>query len=93
MSSFTALLQPKPDKEGVNLLTVVRELQRPLLAYKEVQTTINGITRVNHGLNRQPTGWIVVDKTSYGDIIRVSWDALTVTLTSTVPVECKVLFF
>lgn len=93
MPIFTALRTPNPDQNSINLATVIRELQKPLLGYKEIDVTVNGETVVNHLLNRQPSGWIVVDKLDFGDILRISWDSKTVTLDSASSVRCKILFY
>lgn len=43
---------------------------------------INGVNAISHGLQRQPLGWIITDKTSNANIWRVSWSATTLTLQS-----------
>lgn len=55
---------------GGNLLTDV------------VVTNATDGTAIAHGLTVQPLGWIVVDKTSVGDVIRLSWTSKFITLKS-----------
>lgn len=93
MGKFTPLTIPKPTPQDVNLKTVIRELQKDILSYTEVSTTINGDTEVMHLLGRQPIGWFLIDKQDTGDIIRVSWDSLKVILTSSTSVRCKIFFY
>lgn len=39
-------------------------------------------TTVNHGLQRQPRGWIIVDSTVAANFYRASWDERSLTLVS-----------
>lgn len=93
MPKFTPYTVAKPTPQEVNLKTVLRELQKDILSYNEVSATIDGDTEVMHKLGRQPIGWILIDKQDTGDIIRLSWDSLKVTLTSSTSIRCKILFY
>lgn len=52
-----------------------------LIANVVVTDAVDG-TAISHGLTVQPLGWIVVDKTSTGDVVRLSWTSKFITLKS-----------
>jgi hypothetical protein len=43
---------------------------------------VGGSTAVAHGLQRQPLGWIIVDRSASVTVYRTAWDALNLTLQS-----------
>lgn len=52
-----------------------------LLTDVVVTDAIDG-TAIAHGLTVQPLGWLIVDKTSVGDVTRLSWTSKFITLKS-----------
>ena len=91
---FTDFWLPTDAEAYLRILKVcIRELQRPLMAYNTLTVTVNGATAVQHLLGRQPLGWIITDKTGYGDIKRNSWNTTTITLESASAVTCTILIF
>lgn len=51
-------------------------------------------TQIPHNLGRTPQGWILVDKTDYSDVCRVSWDKTFITLvSSTVDIDATIWVF
>lgn len=58
-------------------ISQVRILDGVLIRDIDVVTTG---TKINHLLQRQPEGWLIVDKNAVGDIHRTDWDATSITL-------------
>ena len=75
------------------LARMFKEIQKQLLGYNEITVTISGSTQINHLLNRQPSGWFVVDKTATADVWRVSWSDKVLVLKSSTPITCKILVY
>lgn len=57
-----------------------------------VALTSAGVT-INHGLQRQPRGWIVVDTDDHATYFRGSWDDRTIILAASVPVTVSLWVF
>lgn len=60
-------------------LTFSQILDGVLLSNQAIGT---GNTVISHRLDRQPLGYMIVDKTATGDVYRVSWNVKTITLIS-----------
>lgn len=48
---------------------------------------------IYHELQRQPKGWIVVDRDSAATVYRSSWDLETLVLTASASVDAKIYVF
>lgn len=47
----------------------------------------------NHGLQKQPTGWIIFDRDSNSNVWRTSWNDTTITLQGSAASNIKVWVF
>lgn len=56
----------------------------------EIDTTD---TKLSHGLEVEPTGWMILDKTGNSNIWRVSQSSKEIVLKASVKVSCKVWVF
>ncbi len=94
MGLFTAFSAMGKGAEGKLLATLFRELQKPLLAYELVTTSIeSGANVVNHRLGRTPLGWIVVDKDDIVDMYRDSWDSDKINIQANASANVTFLIF
>lgn len=93
MGKFTPFLALKPGPLEDNLKVIFRELQKDLLAYYELEATVNGDTVIDHKLGRQPRGWILIDTQDANVIKRVSWDDKHITLNASSSTRCKLLIY
>jgi len=90
MSMFT----PFSELTVKHLKTVLRELQKPLLAYSIIETTIGATeAKIEHKLGRAPFGYIVISRSAsciiYGNVFT---DKLLM-LTSSADATIKLLVF
>jgi hypothetical protein len=56
-------------------------------------TVTTTATEFNHGLQKTPFGWFVLDKTANADIWRTAWDSKTITLDATASATIKLWVF
>ncbi len=75
---------------ALNQVLPVQIIDGVLLENIEIGTSS---TNVEHRLNRQPLGWIVVDKQGTGDIHRTAWNSSVVELESSVAVIASIWIF
>lgn len=50
-------------------------------------------TRFEHGLQRQPVGWFVLDKTANSNLWRTAWDERSISFTSSSTARFKIWIF
>jgi hypothetical protein len=94
MGLFTAFSAMGKGADGKLIATILRELQKPLLAYEMVTTSIeSGGNTVNHRLGRTPMGWIVVDKDDIVDMYRESWDSTKIIIQADAAANVTFLIF
>jgi hypothetical protein len=94
MGLFTAFSSLGKGPDGRLLATILRELQRPLLAYELVTTSVeSGPNIVSHKLSRVPTGWVVVDKDNIVDMYRESWDSTKINIQADAAANVTFLIF
>ena len=94
MGLFTAFSAIGKGADGKLLATILRELQKPLLAYEVVTASISPIAKVvPHRLGRTPMGWIVVDISAPTKVWRDAWDSSSITLSMELPTNITLLIF
>jgi hypothetical protein len=62
-----------------------------LLTDLDISSTVN--TAVNHGLQRQPRGWIITDMPAFAAFYRVAWDERSITLLASVDSTVSIWVF
>lgn len=94
MSFWTSFIPFDNSVTGLNLQRVLSELQSYLRPWKTFTVSLStSSTTILHTLGRQPIGWVIVDKTGYGDVKRVSWSDTEIKVVANVSLTTTILIF
>lgn len=75
--------------EFTNQLTM-----NPFISGTVIEATINTTnTSLSHGLQVEPTGWMILDKNANSDIWKISQNSKEIVLKASASVTCKVWVF
>ncbi len=98
---MAAITLPKTGDQTLDLFfSRLKSELDPLLANRLMQgnvlkdlALIQGNNQINHLLQRQPLGWIVIDQSAVSQFYRVSWDMNFLVLNASQPATISLWVF
>lgn len=77
------------------VVTALNVLQSDELAIRKVYSSAlsSGSNVIYHDLQRQPKGWLIVDRDSAATVHRTAWDSESITLQASAAVNVRIYIF